>query len=316
MLIATLALLSGAAVAADGLVIDLTQFFTDGDKAAAAEASAAADRLVIATDVNAGGGTTLQADVTQFFKDHDMGVHQERKRISERHQLYFDLARTRIKFTKPTTTATDLASAVKQFFTDYDIRAAARDAVDNDLINWRVSLTTNDTAGLTSNGNKFFDDRHTLIQDRLNVRFDVAVMRKITKHKADKPAIPKLNKSMDLLTAAKNFTTARANWDTAKVTLDTAITNLRAAQGGSSLDSAVIAFLDARHNRHVTGLLLNAARYQMRFSAGLIKSGKEPEIELPKPPKTPKGKKPANKGENEAADDSSSGQEGSDPDAE
>jgi len=268
--------------------------------------------------VNSGGGPTLKADVVQFFKDHDTGTNQENKRITERHELYFDLGRKAIKFNKPGPGSKDLATEVKQFFTDLDARTAAENNVDNDLINWRVSLTTNNTTGLTSNGNAFFDDRHTMVQDRMDVNFDCAVLRKITKDKGAKASVPKLNKGMDLLTAAKNFTTARANWDTALVTLNTAITNLRAAQGGSSLESAVTTFLDARRNRNITGTLLNASRFQMRFSAGLVKTPKDTTdmgIKPPKPPKAPKGQKTAPKGENEAADPSSSGQEGNDPDA-
>ena len=299
------------------LVSDLTQFFVDGDKAAAAEANAAADRLLIANDVNT-NSPNLKTDVTQFFKDHDAGVNQEDKRITERHELYFDLSRKPIQFTKPGKGSSDLPTAVKQFFTDYDERVAADAAIDADLINWRVSLTTNNTVGLTSNGNQFFDDRHSLVQDRRDVNADCANLRRITKDKASKVSVPKFDKSMDLQTAAKNFTTARANWDTAEVTLTTAISNMRAAQGGSSLESTVTAFLDARHNRAATGILLNAARFQMRFSTGLVKTPKatiDEKNEPPKAPKPPKGQKPAPKGENEAPDDSSSGEEGNDPDA-
>jgi hypothetical protein len=313
-----LLVVAGAARAATDtatLITDLTQFYVDGDKAAADAALTAADRLVIATDVNT-NSSTLKPDVIQFFHDFDATNNQEHKRITERHELYFDLGRTPIKFTKPTNASKDLATEVKQLFVDIDARTQAEQNVDNDLTNWRVSLTTNDTAGLTSNGNKFFDDRHTLNQDRINVNFDCAVLRGITKDKAVKPVIPKLDKTMDLKTAAKNFTTARANFDTAGVTLDTARDALRAAQGTSSLESATTAFLDARHNRNVTSQLLGAARHQMRFSAGLIKTPKEPGTTLPKPPKPPAGKKPAPKGENEGADNSSnSGEVGNDPDA-
>lgn len=254
--------------AADGLSIDVGQFFKDDALLVAKHAEIEADRATMGLDVARNDAIALNTDVLKFFTDRKEAANRESAKVTERHQIRQDIQLAAIPFDKPTQGTKNLAQDAAAFVKAHDARVAAEAQIDLDLLNLYTSFVKSDVAGMTSNANSFFQDRHNWLQQRKQVVASVVALKKDVKFK---PSVkPVVTKGGNLSADTTTYLTDRAKWQQLEVTVLADIANLRAALGTpDSLESIVNTFLTDRHAHFVTHVQLGLDIRNLRVDVGL-----------------------------------------------
>jgi hypothetical protein len=266
-------LLLGGKLKPGNTLTDAATFVKDTDLRDAAISDIAADRLSMLVDLQ--NATALPTDVKKFFADRAT-VFALRPTIQlDRRQLRVDVRPGTGPLVKPVKGVADLNTAVTQFFIDFDARVAAEAAIDNDYAAIKASVARQDTASVTSNANQYFKDRFAHAQAVRNEAADVFTIKKDVSFKAQKIAFVKPSKGNDLTGHTKMFLDDRATWLTDNDAITAARNNMRSAVGTSSLEAAVLVWLNARHQHHHDGVQLGLDRFAMKLDVGLAKQ-KEP----------------------------------------
>ena len=263
---------------------DAAQFVKDTDSRNADIDNIAADRLSMFLDLQ--NATALPVDVKKFFADRAAAFQLLAPIHLDRRQLRVDVKPGTGPLVKPVKGAADLNTAVTSFFKDFDARVAAEGAEDADYSAIKSSVAKQDAAGVTSNANQYFKDRFARNQAALNEAADVFTIKKDVSFKAQKIAFVKPTKGNDLATHTKMFLDDRAKWLTDSDAITASRNNMRSAVGTSSLEAAVLVWLNARHQHHHDGVQLGLDRFAMKLDVGLVKQ-KDPTIKGLTPQRTP-----------------------------
>jgi hypothetical protein len=262
---------AGTTTTTGDLMKDVSTFLADKDHLAAQQLVIQGDRDTMAGDLQ--NAAALETDVKKFFDDRHTAGTIDVTKAFDRKQVRIDLQIVPTKLSKPTPGSKDVNQDAAAFIKDRDARIAAKDAFSADIENMRFSLLQGDKAGVTTNGNLFFADRHSFFQARLQVNVDVAALKKDVKFKGvAKPTAPV--KGNELTTHATTFLNDRAKWIADQDRLVADINNLRAVLGTGSIESAVTAVLTDRHQLHVDEVQLALDRQAMRADVGLSKGEK------------------------------------------
>lgn len=239
---------------------DAQQFILDYDALVSQDGIIAQDRVAMANALTSNGNLT--DIVRQFFKDRDQAANDNQNLANDRLRLRRDIG----FFPTPlfrSPRAQGLTADATAYIKAFDARAAADQAVTNDIAGMRAGLAAANVAQITSNANLFFNDRHARAQAHADEAAAIGALRKDLAFKAS----THLNKPgrTGLSDHVSHYLADRQAWLNIGVTVAADRENIRASLSSPSLQAVVMTFLTDHHQLFVDQKQLSLDRDVMRL---------------------------------------------------